>query len=65
MLGGVCGRLMTHHPDVPLVSVHDALMTTGEHLPLVVRVLEEEFERRLRVVPALAVEPPAEGAASE
>ena len=45
MLGTVCKRLFTHHPDVPVVTVHDSISTTPEHVALVERVILEEFAR--------------------
>lgn len=55
MIGRVCGRLMEHHRAIPLLTVHDSIMTTPEHLPTVHRILVEEFER-LGVRPAFKIE---------
>ena len=45
IIKGVCNRLRVEHPDVPVVTVHDSLMTTGEHLELVHELLRREFGR--------------------
>jgi hypothetical protein len=45
IIKGVCNRLRVEHPDVPVVTVHDSLMTTEEHLELVQELLRREFGR--------------------
>ena len=45
MLGTVCKRLFEYHPEVPVVTVHDSISTTPEHVALVERVVLEEFAR--------------------
>lgn len=42
---GVCNRLRVEHPSVPVVTVHDSLMTTPGHVQLVAELLREEFAR--------------------
>jgi hypothetical protein len=56
MIGAVCGRLARHHPDVPLLTVHDSILTTPSHVDLVHRVITEEFGR-LGVPVKLRAEP--------
>jgi hypothetical protein len=41
----VVRRLMEHHGEVPVIVIHDSIMTTEEHCPLVRRIFEEEFAR--------------------
>jgi hypothetical protein len=41
----VVRRLMEHHAEVPVIVIHDSIMTTEEHCPLVRRIFEEEFAR--------------------
>ena len=55
VIDSVCGHLQRHHAGVPLISIHDSLLTTPQHLDTVVRVLRNQFEA-LGVVPALHVE---------
>lgn len=45
MIDTVCLRLMTHHDEIPLVTIHDSIMTTEEHVPTVARIMVEEFQR--------------------
>ncbi|WP_165069350.1 hypothetical protein [Paludisphaera rhizosphaerae] len=37
-------RLRVEHPDIPVVTVHDSIMTTQVHLETVYRVLSESFQ---------------------
>lgn len=41
----VCRRLMEHHAEIPVVTVHDSILTTMEHAATVKRIMVEEFER--------------------
>jgi hypothetical protein len=41
----VCRRLMDHHRDIPVVTIHDSIMTTPEHAATVKRIMDEEFQR--------------------
>jgi hypothetical protein len=43
VLRGAADRLRRDHPDVPVVSVHDSIMTTTENLDLVRQVIQEAF----------------------
>ena len=61
VIGAVCGRLMEHHPDVPVVTVHDSILTTPPHVRTVHRVMMEEFAR-LGVRPSIKVEGGSGGA---
>ena len=45
MIGGVCKRLMTDHPDIPVITIHDSILTTAEHVETVERLIREEFQR--------------------
>jgi hypothetical protein len=45
MIDTVCLRLMKHHPEIPVVTIHDSILTTAEHLPTVKRIITEEFAR--------------------
>jgi hypothetical protein len=45
MLHTVCRRLFTYHKEVPVFTIHDSIMTTEEHVPLVRRIISEEFHR--------------------
>jgi hypothetical protein len=45
MIDTVCLRLMMHHTEIPLVTIHDSIMTTEEHIPTVARIMVDDFER--------------------
>jgi len=45
IIKGVCNRLRVEHPEVPVVTVHDSLMTTEEHVHLVRELMTREFGR--------------------
>jgi len=55
IIGKVCRRLMEHHAETPLLTIHDSILTTDEHVDTVVRVMAEEF-MRLGVHPKLRIE---------
>ena len=40
-----CRRLMKEHPDVPVVTIHDNILTVPAHVGLVSRIMAEEFLR--------------------
>ncbi len=44
MITGVCGSLMRDHPDVPLLTVHDSILTTPEHADLVMERIGDVWE---------------------
>lgn len=43
ILERICGRLMTDFPTMPLLTIHDAIGSTEEHMPTIQRVMEEEY----------------------
>lgn len=45
MIGQVCTRLAEHHALVPVLTVHDSILTTEDHVDLVKRIISEEFTR--------------------
>lgn len=57
VIEGVCGRLMREHPDCPLVTIHDAILTTPEWVDEVRRTMLEEFAK-IGIHPTLRVELP-------
>lgn len=46
-----CGRLMRDLPEVPLLTVHDSLVSHDEHLGDIESVLREEFQAAFGVTP--------------
>lgn len=45
MIGTVCKRLMQYHEHIPVITIHDSIMTTPEHTVTVKRIMVEEFTR--------------------
>ena len=45
MIDTVCLRLMQNHAEIPVVTIHDSILTTEEHVPNVKRIMLEEFSR--------------------
>jgi hypothetical protein len=41
----VCGRLMREHGEVPVLTIHDSILTSKEHVSLLKSVIEEQFLR--------------------
>lgn len=55
VINNVCGRLMRDYPHVPILTIHDSVMTTPEHVGCVQDVMLEQFER-VGLRPQLTVE---------
>ena len=45
MINRVCRRLMQEHQEVPVVTIHDSILTTRKNVTLVRKIIEEEFLR--------------------
>jgi hypothetical protein len=45
MIGGVATRLMNEAPQIPVLTIHDSIMTTPEHAETVRSVMLEEFAK--------------------
>jgi hypothetical protein len=43
MINRVCRRLLTDHPTIPVLPIHDAIATHPEHLDRVESIIKEEF----------------------
>lgn len=55
MIEAVCGRLMREHPNCPLVTIHDSVLTTSAWVEVVRQAIVEEFGR-MGIHPTLHVE---------
>jgi hypothetical protein len=55
VIHGVCADLMRAHPDVPLVTIHDSVMTTPGNVAAVKDAMREAFAR-VGIRPTLKVE---------
>jgi len=54
VLRGAADRLRRDHPDVPIITVHDSIMTTTENMDLVRQIILEAFEGQA-VIPQLRI----------
>ncbi len=63
MIEGVCGSLMEKTPQIPQVTIHDSIMTTGEFIPIVSATIQAEF-RKLGIRPTIKIKQPAGGGMS-
>jgi len=43
MIDAVCYRLATEFPNVPIITIHDSIMTTYQYVPLISQLISEEF----------------------
>lgn len=55
IIGKVATRLMLEHKHVPIWTIHDSILTTQEHSPLIQQVMRECFEA-YGVQPSIQVE---------
>ncbi|MEZ5945194.1 MAG: hypothetical protein R3C18_27790 [Planctomycetaceae bacterium] len=46
VIDDACEVMRVQHPDVPILTIHDAILTTVEHVRLVKDVLRSAFNRR-------------------
>lgn len=46
VIDDACEVMRVEHPEVPILTIHDAILTTGEHVCLVKDVLRAAFNRR-------------------
>ena len=54
MIEGVCGQLMNEHPDCPIVTIHDSIMTTENWVETVSTAIKYEFAL-LDIQPTLTI----------
>lgn len=54
ILDTVCKRLFEEHPEMPVLTIHDSILTTPQYQSTAQKVMEEEF-MRLGVRPTLKV----------
>ena len=55
VLGRIATRLMLEHKDIPIWTIHDSILTTRQHSPLILRIMTETFEA-FGVLPTIRVE---------
>jgi hypothetical protein len=54
MIQGVCGELMDRHPDLPILTIHDAILSPPDGIPIVCDAIRSAWATT-GVVPALKV----------
>jgi hypothetical protein len=45
VINGLVGDLLLDHPEIPIVTVHDSVMTTNDHMPTVKALLRQQLAR--------------------
>ena len=55
IIDGVCGHLMEHHPDTPVLSIHDEIIAPQDMSNLVHQLLISEFGK-YGLTPKVAIE---------
>ena len=53
VIEGACRALMAREPEMPIVTVHDSILTTEPFVEIVSEELQRAFEDRCGVVPAM------------
>jgi hypothetical protein len=56
VIGTVCKHLMESHPNVPVWTIHDSIVTTPEHVGLVKDMMEGLARERFGLIPSLKVD---------
>lgn len=54
VIGTVCRRLMENHPEFPVLTIHDSILTTAPHAETVKSIIEQEFSN-LGLFPTLKI----------
>jgi hypothetical protein len=56
MLDVICKNLMKKYSNIPIVTIHDCIMTTNEYVDLVIKEIENTFLKYIGYKPLLEVE---------
>lgn len=56
VLGNICGRISKEKPSMVLYTLHDSIVTTVGNEDYVKRIMEEETQKMLGVIPKLSIE---------
>lgn len=56
MIQGVCGRLMVDHPDLPILTIHDAILTRPDGVGVVCDAIRDTWAT-VGAEPALKIKP--------
>jgi hypothetical protein len=58
MIRGVCWVMMQDHPDIPVLTIHDAIMVAESALPIACSAIEQVWARA-GAIPKVKIVPPA------
>lgn len=56
VLDKICGRIAIENPSIPILTIHDSILTTPNYVDYVVKIIEEESSKYIGVAPKLSLE---------
>jgi hypothetical protein len=56
VLEKICGRIAKENPNIPLLTIHDSILTTPEHVEYVVSIIKSVLEENIGIAPKLSIE---------
>jgi hypothetical protein len=56
ILDKICGRISTEFPRIPLLTIHDSVLTIPKYVDQVVKVINEETKKFIGIEPMLSIE---------
>jgi hypothetical protein len=57
VLDKICGRIAKENPSIPLLTIHDSILTTPENVDYVVKILKSVLQEYIGIAPELSIEP--------
>lgn len=56
ILDKICGRISSEFPKIPLLTIHDSILTIPKYVDQVVKVINEETKKYIGIEPMLSIE---------
>jgi hypothetical protein len=56
VLRTICKRILSEKPTIPLFTIHDSILSTSEHIPYIITVMNEEIYKKYSILPNLKIE---------
>lgn len=56
ILNKICGRISSEFPKIPLLTIHDSILTIPKFVDQVVKVINEEAKKYIGIEPMLSIE---------
>ncbi len=56
VLDKICGRISKENPNIPLLTIHDCILTTPDNVEYVAKIIEEECCNYIGIAPKLSFE---------